>query len=202
MSEEYVKLVPDDPKKAKRGLLIFSAVFLFCLFLFFALAAKSISFAQREIAPQIRCNLAFENVRDAILYYAEMNDGYLPRAENWQDELYPYLVKTYYAASSSMKSGLDLPGDWGCKLDSGQMTGIAFNEELSGASLRDIKDLEGTILLFEIEKPSRNAHGTYPPKGRPPKPITNWSGRQWLRIGILGYEKASGSITNSPMRGR
>lgn len=202
MRDDFVVLKPDDPKKARRSLLIFSVVFLAVIGVFLALSANAVRFGQKNIAPQIQCDLAFENVRDAILYYAEMNGGHLPRAETWMDDLQPYLVKTYNATQNSMRSSLILYGDWGCKLDTGHQTGMAYNSELSGVAIKDIKDVKNVILLFEIENPKRNANGTYPPVGRPARPNTNWARRQWLRIGLIGYERASGSISNAPMGGR
>lgn len=202
MSDEYVVLKPDDPRKAKRSLLIFSVVFLGVIGGFLALSADAVRFGQRNIAPQIQCDLAFENVRDAILYYAEMNNGHLPRADTWMDDLQPYLVKTYNATQNSMRSSLILDGDWGCKLDTGHQTGMAFNTELSGMAIKDIRDVKNVILLYEIENPKRNANGVYPPTDRPERPTTNWKRRQWLRIGLIGYERASGSISNAPMGGR
>jgi hypothetical protein len=97
----------------------------------------------------------------AIERYASDHNGKLPAADKWQEELAPY----YEKLRGSRTTGLDeLPQNqpWGCTDAEGKVvTGIAFNDNLSGKEVSKVEDVPQTPVLFEIERPSMNANEPY-----------------------------------------
>jgi hypothetical protein len=146
-----------------------------------------------QFGPIASCDLRFVQARDALLLYAGDHGGRLPLAANWQDALAPYIFQAQAgqpgAADAEKMFGIEfLPrdGDWGCQLPEGGMTGMAFNKELSGKQLAEITDRRGTIVLFEIPEPRRNAAGSYVPKPAADSPRFMGTPRGWARIGLEG----------------
>jgi hypothetical protein len=107
------------------------------------------------------CGIAYEDLYHAIQDYAKANGGKLPNAATWQTD-----VTNYYKTVSSKHKDtgpieiMPAQGEWGCQNEKGT-TGIAFNKALSGKKLSDIKDLDKTPLLFEIDAPRMNAAEEY-----------------------------------------
>lgn len=152
------------------------------------------SLFKNSIAPIATCSIAFESVRDGVKDYAHDHDGKLPNAETWQDD-----VKSYYAKSAaSMKdqSGpfpiMDANGEWGCKQDDGTMTGMSFNEALSGKKLEDIKEPSSTVMIFESPKAQRNAHSKYTELTKSTSPMMMGKHRGWFYIHVEGSLESTG----------
>lgn len=156
------------------------------------------NFLKKTAFPMAGCFIGFEEVRNSIVAYSEDHDGKLPNAKTWQDD-----VREYYRKESARQKkekgpvqSFKVDGLWGCTLEDGSQTGIAFNSELSGKKVSDIKDKNDKILVFEIEKPSLNANQVYKARKDPPPKIFG-SERGWLKIplrGELSSDGASGSF--------
>lgn len=146
-------------------------------------------FALKEGLPMAQCGIAFEHVREALEEYAKEHDGTLPKAATWQDDVRPYYRKIAEKAKDELgpiePMGADEP--WGCTQESG-MTGIAFNEALGGKKLADIKDPEGTPLIFEVEKPSPNAHEAFKRRDRATGPMIMNEHRDWIVVNVKGSQ--------------
>jgi len=108
--------------------------------------------ARRRDLPNIK------NIGLALLMYAEDNQGYLPQAGNWVDATYPYVK------------------DWKifhCPADkSHSRSSYAFNANLGGKKLEDIKNPNAVILAYETNHPGDNPVGIgqdFPPRERHPR---------------------------------
>ncbi len=141
----------------------------------------------------VQCSMAFQGVGQGLQKYAAAHDGKLPKAETWQDD-----VRTFYKQSMMPKGQagpfeqMPAEGDWGCKESDGTMTGMAFNSDLSGKKISDIKDPYQTTMLFETERPSANQHEKY--KARPFETSPKMFGkhRGWLHSSVSGQPMMHG----------
>lgn len=154
----------------------------------------SMNLVKNTFIPTAQCAVGFEELRAALLDYAKDHDGKLPKASTWQDDVKPYYAKVRLGTEQSkdVPKGFEikkfpLDADWGCKISDTEMTGIAFNKELSEMKLSDIKDPYSTVILFEIEKPSKNANEVYVPRSKTNAPrIIMGERREWFRITVEG----------------
>lgn len=133
------------------------------------------------------CAIAFEDVRDAMMTYANEHDGKLPNAKTWQTDIKDYYGKVI-ATHKDMGPIKIMPisGPWGCDNGDEMHTGMAFNSALSGKKLKDIENPYGTVLLFEIEKPALNASAVFEPKPKSTGPMFFGSHRPWMTIPVQG----------------
>lgn len=151
-------------------------------------------FVRKNISPIAGCTLNFQQARDAILRYADTHAGKLPDARTWQDD-----VKSIYAdmAKKTKQPFFDQmkpDGDWGCQIaGTDTMTGMAYNSDLSGKVLAKISDSSSTIVLFEIEKPSRNASQVYKPRPFRSSPKIFGEPRGWFVIYVDGPPRNIGA---------
>jgi len=133
------------------------------------------------------CMFAYQDVQRGVLKYAGEHGGKLPKAETWQDD-----VRESYRASMRPKREMGPfeemapDGDWGCKDSNGVMSGMAFNSDLSGKKLDDIKDQVSTIMLFETEHPAKNQHEKYQPRDFANSPLMFGSHRGWMEVAVSG----------------
>jgi hypothetical protein len=113
--------------------------------------------------PFITCVLAYQQVPAAIEEYAKENGGKLPPAEKWNDVIRPYYVKQTKGQREVMSMKfMDPNGEWGCP-EVPNKTGMAYNLDVAGKKLADIKD-KSTVLLFESTKTGRNLAAKYTPQ--------------------------------------
>lgn len=133
------------------------------------------------------CALGFDDVRKAILRYADDHDGKLPDAKTWQTDVEPYYSKVIARHKDTGPVKLmPVAGPWGCDDGNGRLTGIAFNEEVSGKRLADIKSKYSVILIYEIDAPGTNAHGIYKYRPKSTSPIMFGQHRGWIAMPIEG----------------
>lgn len=142
-----------------------------------------------QIGPLASCELRFAQARDAMLLYAQDHAGRLPIAANWQDAIEPYIAKT--ARKTEEFAGMKIEPlvegeDWGCTTPEGKSTGMAFNKKLSGKKLTEIEDQRGTILLFEVPEPKRNAADDYAPLPNSTSPTFMGQPRGWAKQPVEG----------------
>lgn len=138
----------------------------------------------------VACAANFEAVQRAILDYASANGGKLPKAASWQDD-----VRKYLKVDKDFEELKDSPfeweaitpdGEWCCNVSGEQKTGICFNEELSGKKLSDIQNPMDTVLVFEIDKPLRNAHQKYVERPQESSPKIFGEHRDWFWAPVSG----------------
>ena len=137
----------------------------------------------------VACSAGTAEVAQAIKQYAEDHGGKLPDAKTWQDEVRPYFRT--FAENQKKKASFigtfDPDGMWGCKDESGPgMTGLAFNSDLSGKKLSDIKDPDQEILLFEVERPAMNLNEPYHEMPEESSPKIMNSPRGWIKVTVNG----------------
>lgn len=107
-----------------------------------------------DTTPQCRANA--RQIAMAFQVYALKNDGKLPDASNWTDAIRPLLAN---------------PGVLRCPADTeaGHEVSYAMNKNLSGASLRDVRDAYKTVLLYESTSGKPNESGTGETIPSPPR---------------------------------
>ncbi len=154
---------------------------------------------KQNLGPFVGCAMSYEAVRDGVIDYTKDHDGKLPSAETWQDDVKPYYKKVI--AKNRDEYGpfkpIDADGEWGCKTSESDMTGMAFNSNLSGKKIDDIKDPESTILIFEIEKAMHNAHAPYKLRSKSSSPLFFGKPRGWLEWPIRGDNKGDFDFSES-----
>jgi hypothetical protein len=80
-----------------------------------------------------------------LLLYAEDHSGRLPQASRWVDAVQPYIKdRRVFGCPSNPASG---------------RVGYGFNASLSGKRLRDIRDPDRTVMVFEAASPGANPTG-------------------------------------------
>lgn len=189
------------PKKSNTGLivgLILGGFFLCCL-LPLGLLGGFGYFAFNKSKDMVSCIMAYQNVRDALVDYSQDHGGKLPPAAKWMDEVRPYYKKIIARAPD--KDGqkvfgfMPAEGTWSCSDGSGGQTGMAFNSDLSGKKVADIKNPSRTYLVFETKSPAPNLNQKFEelPKDQSPK-IFN-SARGWIKVPVQGDVKTGNSTT-------
>lgn len=157
-----------------------------------------------QVKPIVGCSVAFESVHESLKDYARDHDGKLPPAATWQDELRPYVkasiskLQKEAEGMGDMFKTMDPDGAWGCKTGKGdEMTGMAFNTELSGKKVDDIESKSTTVIVFEIERPSPNANEPYKARDPNASPSIFGERRGWFEV---TWEEAD--IVNNGQRTR
>jgi hypothetical protein len=134
--------------------------------------------------------------RESVIAYADDNEGQLPNAETWQDDIEPYYSRAYEIANSQMDTSdapdfipdfsVPAPGEpLTCTTPDGQ-TGIAFNAELSGANLNDLEAARDTVMLFEVPEPAYNLARPYEEVTDPKPEMMFGQPRDWFWIPVSG----------------
>lgn len=119
-----------------------------------AMLADPALMGHRSNAMQVSSQSNLKQIALGIIMYVQDNNDKLPDADKWIDEVMPY-IKTEAVFRDPAAPGLK----WG----------YAFNRALSGASMADLDDPAGTVLLFESTDGKKNASdagGSVPKPGR------------------------------------
>lgn len=134
------------------------------------------------------CMFNYQDMQRALLRYADEHGGKLPNAATWQDD-----VREDFRKSMTPKQQLgpfeemSPDGEWGCKDPDGIMSGMAFNSELSGKKISDIRDQVSTIMIFETAHPGKNLNEPYKPKDFMLSPKTiGGKPRGWIEAPVNG----------------
>ncbi|MDR3691299.1 MAG: hypothetical protein P4L46_18105 [Fimbriimonas sp.] len=186
------------PRRSKNGLLIGIIVGAICLCcLLGSLVVGGGWFAFRSVSGTAGCVITFTEMSKAMTKYESSHKGKLPKADTWQDDLRSDLRKSLLPKEQAGPFPQISPdGDWGCRESDGASTGLAFNSDVSGKSLDDIKDSEKTVVLFETIKPEKNQHMKYSRLDPKTSPKIFGSPRGWFFI------TANGDVwTDSPKKG-
>jgi hypothetical protein len=150
------------------------------------------------------CMSTFNMAGAAAEAYAVEHGGKLPEAATWQDDIQPYyqrLFDKYKAEFEGADKFIDglLPSAAGdvfqCK-NSDRTTGVAYNSDIAGKVLKDIKDPDRTVMFFETDTMGRNQAMAY--KAMPNSKAPKWmnSSRDWIVWNVSGnsnpFETSSG----------
>ncbi|MFI5386028.1 MAG: hypothetical protein ACHQ50_07895 [Fimbriimonadales bacterium] len=111
-----------------------------------------------KVKPLIECSATMSVARDALKDYAKDHNGKLPPAENWMEEVRKYYAQEMNADQTPFKA-MAASAVWGCDDGSGGKTGIAYNSELAGKAVDDVKGSE--VVLFEVRQATANAAQKY-----------------------------------------
>ena len=128
----------------------------------------------RQMAPSLAstgaCAMTMTFTKASIMEYVKQNGKY-PEADKWQDQIEPLYARVHKKIMSEMDKSdnplkamfqLPPPGQPVTCSDGKVKTCFAFNEALSGKTKAEVKDKK-TILIFEVTKIEKNAHGKYDP---------------------------------------
>ncbi len=153
-----------------------------------------------KMSPLISCEIGFEEAQQAITMYSSEHGGKLPKAATWQDDIRPYFAKMekkFDSAKGPFKNLKTFPpqGDWVCTDDQSRKTGIAFNSELSGRNINDIKNPYATPMLFEVERTGTNLSEAYKERPRSTSPRFMGSPRDWIVRYVKGSKSKKGDFT-------
>ncbi|MBX3118837.1 MAG: hypothetical protein KF784_07205 [Fimbriimonadaceae bacterium] len=148
-------------------------------------AVASGLYAFNKVGSTLACVVNVEATRQGLMDYARANDGTLPRAETWQDDIKQYVGAHLRRDDMGPIEVMDPNGEWYCDTE-GMKTGIAFNSDLSEKKLADIADKYATIAIFEIEQPRRNANEPFKRRDHNTSPKMFGEHRGWFVMPVEG----------------
>lgn len=175
-------------KKSNYWVWIILGGVLFCCILPIALLGGGLFWGFNQIKGTGACVFNFQDAQKAVLLYANEHGGKLPSAATWQDDVREDFRKSMMPKNQMGPfEEMSPDGDWGCKEPNGTMTGMAFNSDLSGKKLNDIKDQVSTIMIFETEHPAKNLHEKYHSRSFETSPkIMGGNPRGWMEVPVNG----------------
>lgn len=181
--------VPSAPKKSNTGLII-GIVLAVCAVCCIGgvVAIGGLGFLGfKAAAPMIECTVGMEETRTAILAYAQANDGKLPNAATWQQDIRPHLVTAQKQIGKDRGpfKALDPSKPLEC-VRGENPTGIAYNASLSGKKLADIQDKRATVLIFEAPGSRMNFAEPYKPQDPAKRPTMFGEPREWFVVHVEG----------------
>jgi hypothetical protein len=164
------------------------------------------------VAPAVQCMSEISLNQAAIKAYADANDGVLPPAEAWQDEISSFYEAEYakweplqkelgnLPGPSAMNISVAKPGEAiGCTFGEPD-TGFAYNSDVAGKKLAEVDS--STMLLFETEKKEYNQAMPFVEKDNASSPKIENKARGWFGVSVGGTIKADEeySRVNEQMR--
>src|SRR5271165_7009887 len=135
------------------------------------------------------CATHYIFVRQAMTEYANAHGGKLPGAATWQDDIAPY----YLHEKNGKKVGSvpffdfgDTSKNLGCPAEDGNpATGMAFNADLAGKTVDEVRKTPNEVLIFEVPETGRNISKPYAvPTG--PTPRMMGTTRPWMMLPVSG----------------
>lgn len=167
-------------------LLTLGALALMCL-----CCGGGVFYCSRNAMPMAGCLITYSLAEQAISEYARKHDGNLPPAANWQSELAPYYTK--YAAKADTPKGnpfvnieiADITKPLGCYDGSRATSGMAYNTEVAGKKLHQIKD-RTTPIFFEVPTASLNQAMKYAEQDVSKAPTMFGQSRGWFLVTVDG----------------
>ncbi len=121
--------------------------------------ASPLMFVSTISSGRYPCQQEMQHLSSAIEQYCKQNEGYLPDAEAWYDQLLKIVEYKNYYSNPSRNDVITGPN--------GEVSVFAFNKNLDGYRLADID--RQTVLLFETDR-GWNQNGTSDillPEGHP-----------------------------------
>ncbi|HLK14883.1 MAG TPA: hypothetical protein VKT78_08765 [Fimbriimonadaceae bacterium] len=144
----------------------------------------------KKVGGSIGCITHYEFARKALSDYATANGGKLPPADTWQDAIIPYYGRDTGGQKANGAGIIDFGDatkDLGCPAENGEgPTGMAFNEDVAGKDVNELRKTPTTVVLFEVPQVGRNLHIPYkPPAGQSPLKIMGQP-RDWITVPVSG----------------
>ena len=176
--------------------LIFGGIFLCCL-LPIGLVAGLGLFAFGKVKDTAACGLAMGRIQRAMILYSKDHEGKLPKAATWMDDIRPYYRKAQARTKDTDKVFGSMPDGepFACTTD-GVKTGIAFNKDLSGKKVSDIKDPMETVLVFETTNLQANLSETFKEPDFSLSPKVFGKHRGWMKATVAGNPKTGNAEMN------
>ncbi len=136
----------------------------------------------KNVAPMAECMMNYSAVQKGMDEYAQANNGKLPPAATWQNDLKPYVEKSL--AKLKKEAGpfkvMDVNGDWGCTTGETK-TGMAYNTEIAGKTLEDVR-AKALVTVFETPQIGRNQALKFEELPRSSSPKLMGNPRGWIKI--------------------
>ena len=188
---------PPPPKKSRPGLVIgivIAAILVCCGGPVLLLGGGGL-WAYNKFQPFLTCAISLPEARNAILAY-EREKGHFPAAETWQTDVAPYYKRVVDSAKSKDKRGPFKAWNFDENLictSEPSPTGIAYNEELAGKKLSDLKDPNSTYVLFEVAQTGMNLHQKFERRPKSSYPKMMDKPRPWLEVPVSGQMEGGDS---------
>jgi hypothetical protein len=153
-----------QPKKNRTGLivgLIIGGVVLCCVVPIAFLGGVGI-WGVKKMQGAMTCAATFQAAGRSVIAYEADHDGKLPDGKKWQDEIEKYYDKEVqtpqYQAPFKPPATTE---EFSCSDENNQVTGFAFNSDVSGKKASDIKDQLHTVVIYELAKTGKNISQPY-----------------------------------------
>lgn len=157
---------------------------------------QGVGMVNKELVPLMSCAANFDLLREAAKDYANDHDGKLPDSKTWQKDVISYYKKRFMADYSKANGEIiglklefkefDEKTPFSCDNPHDPDTGFAYNSDLSGKKIADIKDPTTTFMFFEVEKVELNHSEAYKPRDKATSPKMFDRRRDWIRVPING----------------
>jgi hypothetical protein len=178
------------PRKSKTGLiigLILGGVVLCCVLPIGGLFGLGF-WGLGKMKGTIGCSAAFSDLQNAFQDYADAHDGKLPKATTWMDDVRPFYRE--HLNSHGAKAGpfdfMPAEGTFQCTTENEGHTGIAYNTDVAGKAIKDIKKPRETILIYETQTPSANLAKKYTAQDDSTSPKFMGQPRGWMTAPVQG----------------
>lgn len=167
-------------------LLTLGALALMCL-----CCGGGVFYCSRNAMPMAGCLITYSLAEKAVADYAREHDGKLPPAANWQSELAPYFKK--HAAEADTPKGnpfvnieiADIEKPLGCYDGDRATSGMAYNTDVAGKKLDEIKDRK-TPIFFEVPTAKMDQSFKYAEQDVAKAPTMFGQSRGWFLVTVDG----------------
>ena len=103
----------------------------------------------------VACGWSAENTRDALVQYAGDQNGKLPAAAKWQDEIKDYVDKIAASHKKQQKEEFKMPNGTSDFCDGEAKTSLAYNTQVAGKKLEELQN-SSIVVVFEVQGLGRN----------------------------------------------
>ncbi|MBI1757224.1 MAG: hypothetical protein HYR64_08980 [Fimbriimonas ginsengisoli] len=193
-----------EPTRAGKGpnVILIVGIILGVLFVCCAGGGAFVWFQGKKFTGPIfrmaNCAIGFSEVQKAVLEYADAHDGKLPNAKTWEDDVRPFYDKVHSRNADQRGPFRGFSGDdWGCSDAAEGLTGVAFNLDLSGKKISDVKTPDFTPLIFEVETRGHNLATPYKSLPKESSPMIFGEHRGWLVFFVTRGKSAGGRTKGS-----
>jgi len=190
--------VQASSNSGKTCLIVAIVVIAFCLV---AIIAGGMFFSNMfgQVMSAAGCMSTFSATENALKAYALEHNGKLPPAKTWMQDIEPYYRRLYEKQVKTDESKffkMIPPGQvLECTWDN-KKTGIAFNSDLGGKRIKDVKDPSTTALIFEVDAPAMNLAQPFKQRNTDDAPsLFNTKDRDWTVFYLEGNENPFQSKT-------
>jgi hypothetical protein len=142
-----------------------------------------------QVSATAGCIGMFETVHGAMIAYSMENGDRLPPAADWQPAIEKYYARLYQRLKDQGMPKDFLPPAPGevlqCKWE-GRTTGVAYNAEIAGSNVKEIKNPRQAVLIFETDTVGISQTKIYAPKPSAKAPRLFYNERDWIVYYVEG----------------